>query len=293
MEAKYGYLITIITATYNSVTTLEQTITSVVKQDYNNIEYIIIDGGSTDGTVDIIKKYENKLKLIWISEPDNGIYDAFNKGIDLAAGDYIQFLGSDDSLYNSGTISRVVEQLDDDTDILSGSIIVVDEDTYKQFPRYNHHALDKSMYRGGMIPHPGMFVKTSLARKYKFNINYKIAADYRFFLQCYYDNTVEFKFVDDPIVFFANSGSSSGLGKSWEEDNRVCQELGVPFYLCATDSSSFVKHLIKKILLKVGLLSLTTRLVDICDHRIKSMFIWKKHTCDNPICRWCGRGNNR
>ena len=87
--------ITILTATFNSGKTLEQTISSVVNQDYKDIEYIIVDGASTDNTVDIIKKYE-KYGIKWISEPDNGLYDALNKGFDMATGDYFQVLGSDD-----------------------------------------------------------------------------------------------------------------------------------------------------------------------------------------------------
>ncbi len=89
--------VSIITVVYNAVATIEQTILSVVKQDYSNIEYIIVDGGSTDGTLDIVKKYEKKIAL-WLSEPDHGIYDAMNKGLTHATGDYIYYLGADDCL---------------------------------------------------------------------------------------------------------------------------------------------------------------------------------------------------
>ena len=92
-------IISIITVSYNAVKTIEQTISSVVNQSYSNIEYIIIDGGSTDGTVDIIKKYEDRIAY-WVSEPDGGIYDAMNKGIKVATGDYIQIIGADDFLIN-------------------------------------------------------------------------------------------------------------------------------------------------------------------------------------------------
>lgn len=92
----YQPKITFITATFNSEKTLEQTISSILEQTYHDIEYIVIDGGSTDGTIDILKKYGNKIR--WISEPDNGICDAVGKGIDLSTGDYINIIGSDDSL---------------------------------------------------------------------------------------------------------------------------------------------------------------------------------------------------
>lgn len=97
--------ISIITVSYNAAKTIEQTIQSVVNQTYDNIEYIIIDGGSTDGTVDIIKKYEDKIAY-WVSEPDKGIYDAMNKGILKASGEYIYFLGADDWLYNESVMER-------------------------------------------------------------------------------------------------------------------------------------------------------------------------------------------
>ena len=289
MIIKDNYKITIVTVTYNSASTLEQTIVSVTRQDYPNIEYIIVDGASSDETVDIIKKHEDKFNIRWLSEPDKGIYDAFNKGIDMATGDYIQFLGSDDALYNADTISRMVAQLDDNTDILSGSIMVIDEMTRRQYPRYNHFAIDKEKYRGGMIPHPGMFVKASLMRKYKFDISYKIAADYRFFLQCYYDENVKFKFIDVPVVFFANSGSSSSLAECWEEDNRTYMELGLPFHAPCIDGTSAVTSIIRKILWKIGLLQPIIKVADSCRHYVKSHFVWERHTCDNPICRWCER----
>ena len=102
--------ITILTASYNAAATIEQTIVSVVYQDYPNLEYIIIDGGSTDGTIDILKKYE-KDGLRWISEPDRGLYDALNKGVGMASGEYIEVLGGDDALTDYHVISRVVQKM--------------------------------------------------------------------------------------------------------------------------------------------------------------------------------------
>ena len=98
--------ISIITVSYNAAKTIEQTISSVVNQTYQDIEYIIIDGGSTDGTMDIIRKYEDRIAY-WISEPDKGIYDAMNKGIDVATGDYVYFLGADDRLVDANIIDKI------------------------------------------------------------------------------------------------------------------------------------------------------------------------------------------
>ena len=289
VDEKDKYKITIITATYNSAITLEQTIVSVAAQDYPNIEYIIVDGASTDGTVDVIKKYEEQINIRWISEPDTGIYDAFNKGIDMATGDYIQFIGSDDSLCDTHTIFNVVEQLDDNTDILSAAVIVVAEDTSRQAITYNHDVLDKDAYRGVMVPHQGMFVKTSLIKNNKFDTSLKIAADYKFFLQCYYNDNVKFKYIDTPVVFFANSGSSSDLSKCWDEYNFIYRELGLPFHAPLIDSKFFIRRVVKSMLWKMGLLPCATQVGGLCSQWIKRHFIWDKHTCDNPICRWCGR----
>lgn len=290
MLAKNKYKITIITATYNSAATLEQTIASVARQDYPDIEYIIVDGASTDGTLEIVRKYEDKINLKWISEPDNGIYDAFNKGIDMATGEYIQFLGSDDSLCNAHAISCIAEQIEANTDILSATIVVIDEKSKKQYIQYNHLARNKKEYLGGMIPHPGMFVKTSLGRKYKFDTSYKILGDYKFFLQCYYDDNVKFKFIDEPVVFFTNSGTSSDIIKCWKEDNRIYAELGLPFHEPAIYSRSPVKRVVRRILHKMGMLVSVQKAFEIWKYRYKIHFVWQNHSCDNPICRWCGRG---
>lgn len=277
------YKISIITATYNSGRTLEQTISSVVEQDYPNIEYIIIDGKSTDNTLDIIERYADK-GIKYISEVDEGIYDAFNKGIEIATGDYILFLGSDDSLCSKDIISKVSSRLDDNIDILSAAVMVVDEKSGKQYPIYNHHALDKIKYPGGMIPHQGMFVKTSLQKKYKFDTKYKVVADYKFFLQCYYDINVRFKFIDDPVVYFTNNGVSSNREICCAENNRVYEELGLPFH-DSMDSNSLWKKYLKLGLYKMNMLAHILKLKAWC----RCMFIWEKHRCDNKICRWCGR----
>ena len=112
----YQPKITFITPTFNSEKTLEQTISSILDQTYRNIEYIIVDGGSTDGTIDIIKKYEGRIR--WISEPDNGICDAVGKGIEFATGDYINILGADDALLDPYIVNAVVKELQDKPDFL-------------------------------------------------------------------------------------------------------------------------------------------------------------------------------
>ena len=101
-------LISVVTVSYNAVTTIEKTILSVINQNYSNIEYIVIDGGSIDGTVDIIKKYADKITY-WVSEPDKGIYDAMNKGIIVATGEWINFMNTGDTFYNENVFSEIFE----------------------------------------------------------------------------------------------------------------------------------------------------------------------------------------
>lgn len=152
----------IITVVYNGVDTLEETILSVVKQNYKNIEYIIIDGESTDGTLEIIKKYQNSIAY-WISEPDKGIYDAMNKGINIAKGEWIYFLGSDDWLYNKNVIGSVVEEIKSlpSMDIFCGKVMLFDPqlDLVKVF---GNVLSDDGIKEGAMAPHQGMFVKSDL-----------------------------------------------------------------------------------------------------------------------------------
>ena len=124
--------ITIVTVVYNRFTTIEQTISSVVNQTYPNLEYIVIDGGSTDGTVEVIKKYEKDIAY-WVSEKDGGIYDAMNKGVRAATGDYIEFIGSDDCLCTYDIVGKVAEELDDETDILSCPIYGVERIARKKY----------------------------------------------------------------------------------------------------------------------------------------------------------------
>jgi len=287
--------ITVITASFNAERTIEQTISSVLSQDYKNLEYIIIDGKSNDGTVEIIKKYADADKrLVWISEPDTGLYNALNKGVRLASGDYIEILGADDALADSKVISRVVKEIENTTDIFSGQEIGVDEYTHRQhIVNDNHMARNKKVYdsgMGGMIGHAGMFVKRDILLKYPFDESYRIVADYKFFLQCYYDETIRFQYSDVIVAFFSLSGISSSNIDCIKENSRVYRELNLGFdAYCIDTNKSIIKRNIKKILCKLKFFSIFLTIYAPIKKYIKKHFLWEKHHCSNPICRWCER----
>ena len=283
MTGQYRPTISIITVTCNRADTLEQTIASVVGQTYPHIEYIIIDGGSTDATGKIIEKYQAHIAR-FVSEPDDGLYDAMNKGIALATGEYVQIIGSDDALVDSSVIENAVAELTPEVDILSGSEYCVDEESGRQLLYRNHAARDQRAYAGGMIPHGAMLVKRGLLHRYPFDTSYRIAADYKFFLQCYTDASVRIKYIDLPILYFAMSGiSAKAAERAREEDARVHREMGLPY---TTGGGSPLKKKIKTVLRHIGLLSL----VQYYKKQWLIHFRWQKHRCDLSICRWCGRG---
>lgn len=280
--------ITIITASYQAVSTIEQTLASVVSQDYPNLEYIVVDGGSTDGTVDIIKKYAPR-GVRWVSESDRGLYDALNKGVRLATGDYIEIIGADDALVDSNVISRIVAQLEPDTDILSGQEWCVDEESRTQYPYYNKIVRNRKAYHGGMVPHAAMFVRRKLLLDHPFDMHYQIAADYKFFLQCYYDPFVKIQYIDEMVAFFALSGMSTNIEACQDEDNRIYDELGLAFRSPIDSNASSAKRKLKQVLEALGVFPLVAAVWRPI-HRFLGIHIrWQKHHCTNPICRWCGR----
>ena len=197
--------ISIITVVFNAVKTIEQAILSVLNQSYKELEYIIIDGGSTDGTLDIIRKYEKKISY-WVSEPDEGIYNAMNKGIDIATGDVIAFLNSDD-WYEKDAFKCVTENLKDGIDILAGRVAVY---------RNGEILEDKKVFSSSeeimirmIYPHPGIFARRKLFDKFgRFDESYKISADYDWLLRIYIQD-IPIKYIDKVLVNFRAGGASS------------------------------------------------------------------------------------
>ena len=197
-------LITIITVSYNAVKDIENTILSVLNQTYPNIEYIIIDGGSTDGTLDIIKKYQDKITY-WVSEPDTGIYDAMNKGALKATGMWLNFMNAGDTFYNEQVLEEVFKDKDcDNADVIYGDVVYIHpdrEDIRKAAPL-------KRIKVGIPFCHQSAFVKTKLQQKYLFDTTYKICADYNFF-HTLHKKGCSFKYKEQIIDKYLTGGLSS------------------------------------------------------------------------------------
>lgn len=171
--------ISVITVCYNCVSVIEQTIKSVLEQTYPNIEYIIIDGGSTDGTVDIIKRYSDRVNY-WISEPDKGIYDAMNKGINRATGKWIHFRNSGDLFFSPYSISNIFkESIDENTVIIHGDCKFTFKDKSLILNPPGIEKYEKIM----PFFHPSMFVKTSFHKNNLFDSSLRSSADYKFVYQ--------------------------------------------------------------------------------------------------------------
>lgn len=197
--------LTIITAVYNGASTIRDTIDSVLTQNVNDIEYIIVDGMSIDGTADIVESYDDK-RIKYIREPDRGIYDAMNKGIRSAAGDVIGIINSDD-FYVPGILNEIMSYFAQysDVDIIHGNTFDVDQKGRVKISK--PHNLDSLKY-GMTLRHPTCFVKKNIYKKiWLFDQQFHIAADYDFLLRCYMQWT-KFFYVDKVFVRFRRGGIS-------------------------------------------------------------------------------------
>ncbi len=203
--------ISIVTPVLNSFNFLEKTILSVKNQDYPYIEHIIIDGESTDGTLDIIKKYDGKYNMKWLSEKDNGIYSAMNKGFALTKGDVVGILNSDDTYASEKTISTIVKSIKN-SDCCWGNLIYVDKkDKNKTIRRWDSSSYKKNLFKKGWHPpHPTFFVKREIFLKYGlFNINFKIASDYELMLRFLEKHNISSVFIPEILVKMTIGGISN------------------------------------------------------------------------------------
>lgn len=208
MDNHTDFVVSIITVTFNAASFIEQTIQSVIHQTYKNVEYIIVDGGSNDGTVDIIRQYEDHISK-WVSEPDKGLYDAMNKGIRMATGQLIGIVNASD-FFNPDTVSIMVDaaRKNPDVGIFHGDINMLNEDG-SFFKRKSPDPDLSQHYKGMKVYHPTMFVRKDVYQTLGvYDIQYRISADFDFILRCALAN-VKFHYIPEVISNFRVGGVSS------------------------------------------------------------------------------------
>ena len=224
--------VTVVTAVLNDAGHIEQTILYVISQTDIEIEYIIVDGGSKDGTLELIGKYKDKISLL-ISEPDRGVYDAMNKGIKYSTGDFVYFLNSGDVLLNPSILSKIkLEELKERNAIIYGNVVVAYgniEALEKPRPFFN----SKMKFKGIGICHQSMFFPGKLIRNEKYDLSYNIAADYDLAYRLWRKGTV-FLYKDITIAKYDwGKGISSNPYKLldvYRENARVCHQQLNPLY---------------------------------------------------------------
>jgi glycosyltransferase involved in cell wall biosynthesis len=204
--------VSVITVTYNSAATLEQTILSVINQTYKNVEYIIVDGKSGDTTLSIIEKYKDKIAKV-VSEKDKGLYDALNKGIDLATGDVIAILHSDDFYINEHVIQKYAGVFSEKKcDAVYSDLYYVDRvNTDKVTRKWKSGKYKPGAFLNGwMPPHPTFFVKKEMYLKFgKFNLDFKTAADYELMLRFIHKNKISIGYLPEFTVKMRVGGQSN------------------------------------------------------------------------------------
>ncbi len=230
-------VISIISVTYNAEVYLEQTIISIIKQTYQNIELIIVDGGSTDGTLDIIKKYEDRISY-WVSEPDNGIYDAMNKASKVITGDWVNFIGAGDILLN--VLHKVAPMLEKSNYIYYGD--VYRNDILKVF----NGKFSAFRFSRVAICHQAILYPSSVFKKYQYDLKYKSTSDHHINLILYGDKSFKWKYI--PVILCVYEGGGySAVNKDFPfiKDRISIVKKNLPFivYLYAA-SRNFVFKLL-------------------------------------------------
>lgn len=219
--------ISIITATYNSAKTLRHTLESVLAQTYADYEYIVVDGASTDGTLDIVRSYEPRFagRMRYISEPDNGLYDAMNKGIAMATGDVVGLLNSDDFYTANDILSHIAGAFAaNDTDAVYGDIHYVrPSDLATPTRRYSSRAFRRSWMRFGFMPaHPSFYCRRDLYQRYgTFDTSYKVAADFEQLLRLIYVARIRTLYLPLDFVTMRTGGVSTS---GWRSHRLIMQD---------------------------------------------------------------------
>jgi glycosyltransferase involved in cell wall biosynthesis len=236
-------LVSIVTVVYNGSGTLRRTIDSVLGQTYENIEYIIVDGGSTDDTIALLREYDDRLAY-WISEKDRGIYDAMNKGIALCTGEWVGLINADD-WYEPDTVERVIAAVRDAPDAN-----VVHGDIWMRYPN-DQRGLKKARKSGFLLKywemvlnHPSFFVRRSFYEGRPFDASLKVSADHKWTWQAWRDARSSFIYIPEPLANFTVGGASMSvpLHKVLKEGRAVSRGLGMGAF------DTFVGQLVRTVL---------------------------------------------
>jgi glycosyltransferase involved in cell wall biosynthesis len=229
--------VSIITVTYNSEKTVSDTLSSVLSQTYPDIEYIIIDGKSSDSTIDIIRCFVPKFngRITYISEEDSGVYDAMNKGISLASGDIVGILNSDDYFTDIYVVERIVREFEcSNIDAVYGDVHFVKDNNLSKCVRYYSSSMFHPRFlRFGFMPaHPSFYVRRDIYLKYgSYSLSYKIAADYDLMVRLFYKARIKYKYIKKDFVTMRVGGLSTRNVRSrlliTKEDVLACRRNGM------------------------------------------------------------------
>jgi len=236
--------ISVITISFNSENTISKTFQSVKNQSFNNYEYLLIDGGSKDGTLNIAKEQDHISKIV--SEPDKGIYDAINKGIKNSSGEIIGFLNSDDMFYDENSLKHIVDAFDDDTDCVFGDLIYTDTD--ENIKRtWKGSAFNKGVFKKGWMPaHPTFYCRRSVYEKLGlYDDSFKIAGDFELMLRFLEKHNIRSKYIPRTLVNMKVGGASNNGIKSkldiLKEEFRAFNQNNIP-----VNKLSYIFHKAKK-----------------------------------------------
>ena len=247
--------VSLITVSYNAASVIQTCIESVLAQDYPDIEYLIIDGASMDGTVELVQSYGDRITR-FVSEPDKGIYDAMNKGIQLGTGDIVGLLNADDLYANDQIISRVVQEFQSkQVDTVYGDLVYIQDNNLDQIVRYfpgvDFHP--NKLRKGMMPPHPTFFVKRELYEQFgMFDTQYKIVADFDLMVRLFHTHQVSYSYIPEVLVKMRSGGASTQGIKSTltinQEMLHSCRSHGISTNLPLIYSKYFSKvfQLVKK-----------------------------------------------
>ncbi|HPO50103.1 MAG TPA: glycosyltransferase family 2 protein [Spirochaetota bacterium] len=249
--------VSIITVAYNAEETIESCIQNVIKQNYQNIEYLIIDGESTDRTLEIIEKYKDKIAKV-VSEKDNGIYDAMNKGVRESSGDIVGFINADDFFDNENVISEIVDNFKkNDVDCCYGDILYFDEKDSNKIVRVwrTKNFSKKMFFDGSFPPHPSFYAKKECYNKYGFyKTDFKIASDFELMLRFMQKNSIKSAYIPKILVKMRSGGAANKNGANiitgLKESKASFKLNGLPYpslFTLKTLLFRFMQQFLKKV----------------------------------------------